>query len=134
MTRLFTNIAQLVSPAGPGPKHGAAMSRLSIIPDAAMLVQDGCISWVGPSQQAADVAAETVDLAGRAVVPGLVDPHTHAVWSGTRLNDFDARASGLSYEEILRHGGGIRSTMRATAAAEVSELALLAEPRLQRLI
>lgn len=128
---LFTGISQLVTPR-PGPQRGAAMRELNMTEDAALLVQGGVIAWVGPAAQA-PAAAETVDLGGRAVVPGLVDPHTHAVWAGDRLADWEAKLSGATYEEILARGGGIRSTMRATAAAGVEELVALARPRLAAL-
>jgi imidazolonepropionase len=75
-----------------------------------------------------------VDVGGRAVVPGLVDPHTHAVWAGDRLADFEARTSGSTYEEILAAGGGIRSTIRATAAASQDDLVAVAKPRIDSLI
>jgi imidazolonepropionase len=64
----------------------------------------------------------------------LVDPHTHAVWAGDRLGDFEARASGATYEEILAAGGGIRSTVRATAGASLEALVALAEPRIAALM
>lgn len=128
---LFTGISQLVTPR-PGPQRGAAMRELNMTEDAALLVKDGMIAWVGPAAQA-PAAAETVDLGGRAVVPGLVDPHTHAVWAGDRLADWEAKLQGATYEEILARGGGIRSTMRATAAAGVEELVALARPRLAAL-
>ncbi|MFD2608267.1 imidazolonepropionase [Deinococcus taklimakanensis] len=128
---LFTGISQLVTPR-PGPQRGAAMRELNMTEDAALLVKDGMIAWVGPAAQA-PTAPETVDLGGRAVVPGLVDPHTHAVWAGDRLADWEAKLSGATYEEILARGGGIRSTMRATAAAGVEELVALARPRLAAL-
>src|SRR6202041_3487004 len=73
-------------------------------------------------------------MGGRAVIPGFVDPHTHAVWAGDRLNDFEARTSGSTYEEILAAGGGIRSTIRATAASSKDELVALAKPRINSLI
>jgi imidazolonepropionase len=75
-----------------------------------------------------------VDLGGRAAVPGLVDPHTHAVWGGDRLADFDARTSGITYEQILAAGGGIRSTVRATMATSNEALASLTEQRIWALI
>lgn len=128
---LFTGISQLVTPR-PGPQRGAAMRELNMTEDAALLVKDGVIHWVGPAAQA-PTAPETVDLGGRAVVPGLVDPHTHAVWAGDRLGDWEAKLQGATYEEILVRGGGIRSTMRATAAADVAELVTLARPRLAAL-
>lgn len=128
---LFTGISQLVTPR-PGPQRGAAMRELNMTEDAALLVKDGVIAWVGAVADAP--ACDTAhDLGGRAVVPGLVDPHTHAVWAGDRLADWEAKLSGATYEEILARGGGIRSTMRATAAAGVPELVRLARPRLQAL-
>ncbi len=128
---LFTNISQLVTP-GVGVQRGAAMRDLTVIPDAAMLVSGGVIHWVGPRTDAPGTAPEH-DLGGVAVVPGLIDPHTHAVWAGDRLADFEARVQGVPYEEILARGGGIRSSMRATGAASVEELVTLARPRLEAL-
>jgi imidazolonepropionase len=74
-----------------------------------------------------------VDLAGRAVVPALVDPHTHAIWAGDRLDDFEARLQGVPYEQILARGGGIYHTIRHTAQASVEELIALTIPRIQQL-
>lgn len=128
---LFTGISQLVTPR-PGPQRAAGMRDLTVIPDSALLVQGGVIAWVGQRAEAPGMV-ETVDLGGVAVIPGLVDPHTHAVWAGDRLADFEARVQGVPYEEILARGGGIRSSMRATAAATVEELVALARPRLQAL-
>lgn len=133
--KLFTGISELVTPAGTGLQRGAHHASLDVIRDAALLVQDGTIIWTGPADSAPQLGSvETIDLGGRAVLPGLVDPHTHAVWAGGRLADFDARAQGLDYEHILRSGGGIHSTMRATAAADPDELVELALPRLRRLL
>jgi imidazolonepropionase len=130
---LFTNIAQLVTPTGAGAKRGAAMRELRVLERAAFAVQDGLIAWIGLESDWHGEARETVDLKARAVIPGLVDPHTHAVWAGDRLRDFEARASKVSYEEILRAGGGIRSTVRATQNASLEELIELAVPRLSAL-
>ncbi|GGL73837.1 imidazolonepropionase [Deinococcus aerolatus] len=128
---LFTGITELVTPA-PGPQRGAAMRDLTVIDRAALLVRDGLIAWVGPDAEAPP-ATEKHDLGGVAVVPGLVDPHTHAVWAGDRLDDFEARAVGVPYETMLAAGGGIRSSIAATAAATVEELVALARPRLTAL-
>jgi len=128
---LFTNITQLVTPQA-GPQRGAALRDLTIIPDAALLVRDGLIAWVGSAKDAPRTA-QVHDLGGLALTPALIDPHTHAVWAGDRLSDFEARVEGVPYETILARGGGIRSTMRATRQASLDELALLARPRLQAL-
>lgn len=128
---LFTGISQLVTPKA-GPQRGAAMAKLDITENAALLVSDGRIEWVGAAAEA-PASERTVELGGRAVLPALVDPHTHAVWAGERLAEWEAKLQGATYEEILARGGGIRSTMRATAAASVDELAELAAGRLARL-
>jgi imidazolonepropionase len=131
---LVLGISQLVTPESAGPKHGAAMRQLKVVERAALAVADGTILWVGAEADWAGEAAATVDLQHRAVVPGLVDPHTHAVWAGDRLADFEARISGVPYERILAAGGGIWSTIRATAAASPDELLALAGPRIEALL
>jgi len=131
---LVTGISQLATPLGAGPKHGAEMSSVSVTEHAAIAITDGRFVWTGRESDWSGEAASTVDLGGRAVVPGLVDPHTHAVWAGDRLADFDARTSGQTYEEILSAGGGIRSTIRATVAASLDQLVELARPRIAALV
>lgn len=103
---LLTGISQLVTPRGDGRLHGRAMGELDIIPDAAIGISSGRITWVGPARDAPTGAPRAIDLGGKAVVPGLVDPHTHAVWGGDRLADFDARVRGVPYEEILAGAEG----------------------------
>lgn len=131
---LLTNIAQLVTAHGAGPKRGRAMSALQLLHDAAIAISGGRIAWVGPRYDWHGHAEATVDLHRAAVLPGLVDPHTHAVWAGDRLADFEARAGGATYEEMLAAGGGIRSTIRSTAAASQAELVTLAGPRIDALV
>jgi imidazolonepropionase len=110
------------------------MRELKIISRAAIAIADGFTVWVGNASEWKGDTETTVDIGGCAVVPGLIDPHTHAVWAGDRLADFEARTSGSTYEEILAAGGGIRSTIRATAAASQSDLIALAKPRIDSLI
>lgn len=131
---LVHGISQLVTAQGPGPKRGAAMRRLLVIENAALAVAQGRIAWAGSQSEWSGAASRTLDVGQRAVVPGLVDPHTHAVWAGDRLADFEARVSGVSYEAILARGGGIWSTIRATAAASEEELVALAQPRIDALV
>lgn len=134
MPLLLTNIGQLATPPALGPRRGAAMRELQIIEDAAVEIDTGMITWVGPYSEWSGEAEEERDMGGAAMVPGLVDPHTHCLWAGDRLGDFEARAAGVSYERILAAGGGIRSTVRDTAAASVLELIGLTRPRVARLV
>jgi len=131
---LVTGIAQLATAICPGPLRGKEMRRLHLIDDAAIAVTGDVFTWIGPRTEWAGKAARTVGLGGRAVVPALVDPHTHAMWAGDRLGDFDARTSGVSYEQILAAGGGIWSTIEATAACTETQLSALAEPRIEALV
>jgi imidazolonepropionase len=132
--QLFYNVSQLVTPIGKGVKRGVAMREIQCLEQAAFAVSDGKIVWVGVEKDWQGKANEEHDLEHKAVVPGLVDPHTHAVWAGDRLKDFEARTSGVSYETILREGGGIRSTVKHTQMANLEQLVTLALPRLNALI
>jgi imidazolonepropionase len=131
---LITGISQLVTAEGAGPKHGQAMRELKIVKEAAIAISAGVIVWTGKESEWKGEAEAIVEAGGRAVVPGLIDSHTHAVWAGDRLDDFEARTSGSTYEEILAAGGGIRSTIRATAATSQDDLVALAKPRIHCLI
>ena len=125
--RLWTNgrIASLREGLGP---YGA-------LEPAALAARDGRIAWVGPLADLPDLeAADTVDLDGRWVTPGLIDCHTHLVYAGDRAGEFEQRLEGASYAEIARAGGGIVSTVRATRAASEEELVAQSRPRLDALI
>lgn len=108
---------------------------LGVVEDGVVASLDGRIAYAGPAAEApAFEAAETIDLEGRWITPGLIDPHTHLVFAGDRAHEFELRLAGASYEEIARAGGGIVSTMRATRAASEEELVAAALPRLDALI
>jgi imidazolonepropionase len=131
---LITGISQLVTAEGASPKHGRTMRELKIVEQAAIVISDGVIVWTGKEAEWKGEAEVIVDVGDRAVVPGLIDPHTHAVWAGNRLADFEARTSGATYEDTLAAGGGIRNTIRATAAASQDDLVALAKPRIDSLV
>jgi imidazolonepropionase len=103
------------------------------IEDAAILIEDGRIAWIGPSAEVPR-AEETADLGGRWVTPGLIDCHTHIVHGGNRAREFELRLEGASYEAIAKAGGGILSTVEATRAASVDDLVASALPRLDHLL
>lgn len=130
---LISNIGQLVTCASSGrPKRGSAMLDIEIIENGAVAIVGGKIAAVGRS---ADIlrdhsADETIDAGGRVVCPGFVDPHTHIVFAGDRLNEFELKIKGANYLDILAAGGGIISTVRQTREAS---LELLVEHALKRL-
>jgi imidazolonepropionase len=131
---LINGITQLATPVGAGPKYGAQMRDVVVIENAAIAITGERFVWTGLAAEWSGKAQRTVNLGGRAVVPGLIDPHTHAVWAGDRLRDFDARTSGITYEQILASGGGIWSTIHATMAKSTDELVFLAGQRIRMLI
>ena len=117
--------SQLVTLAVPKrPRAGKELSELRIIRDGGILIRDGKIEIVGPSNEIEKKAAnaEVVDLGGRLVLPGFVDAHTHLVFAGDRLDDFERRARGESYEQIAKAGGGIWSTVEKTRSASEADL------------
>lgn len=125
--------SQLVMLAGPKrPRIYGEMRELSIIPDGAMLVHDGSVELVGPR-----VAIEpfvtpehsVVNAGGRVVLPGFIDAHTHIVFAGDRVDEFEKRTTGATYEEIAAEGGGIRATVRKTRGASEEELFTSAKER-----
>jgi imidazolonepropionase len=116
------NCGQLITLAGPArPRVREEMRELGIIPDGVMLVRAGKIESVG-GRQPIPSEYELIDAGGCAVLPGFVDAHTHPVFAGNRVDEYELRAGGASYEEIAASGGGIRSTVRKTRAASEDEL------------
>jgi len=105
---------------------------------AALAVRGDRIAWIGPAEQALsraralDVPVE--DCRGQWMLPGLIDCHTHLIYGGSRVEEFEKRLCGISYEEIARAGGGIQSTVNATRAASAAGLLASAMGRAQRLM
>ena len=110
---LITGIGSLVTN---DPSAGSG-GPLGLVADAAVVVEHGRIAWVGPAAAAPTGTDQAFDAAGRAVVPGFVDSHSHLVFAGDRTAEFNARMSGRSYT-----AGGIRTTVAATRAATDAEL------------
>ena len=123
---IIKNASELVTCSGFKAKKGREMSELGIIPNGAVVIEQGKISRAGGT---AEVMAElkssgkdlsqfgTIDASGKAVLPGFVDSHTHLVFGGDRAEEYSWRLKGDSYMDILQRGGGILSTVRATRTA-----------------
>lgn len=120
------NCSQVVTLAGPTrPRVGPELRELGIISNGGLFVRDGLIETVGTNAQIealADSATTVVDADGRVMLPGFVDAHTHPVFAGTRVDEFEERSKGATYQEIAARGGGIQSTVNRTRAASVDEL------------
>lgn len=135
---LITHASQLITLAGPPrPRVGAEMRELGIIKDGALLARDGLIVAVGATSAVAPLAAADatqIDANNLVVMPGFVDAHTHPVFAGTREDEYEMRAAGMTYQQIAAAGGGIRSTVRRTRAASEDELFELGRIRARRLL
>lgn len=134
---VLTDIEQLVTCAGPlEPGRAPGLDALGTIEGAAVAIEGDRIAWIG-EQSALPESWRDVSLhrsaGGAAVVPGLVDCHTHIVFAGDRSGEFALRCRGASYEEIAKSGGGIARTMAATRTADVENLAQGARTRLKTL-
>jgi imidazolonepropionase len=128
---LIKNAAELVTCASHAARRGQEMSALGVIADGAVVIEQGKITDVGATKavlarlgkSGRDLSSfETIDAAGKAVLPGFVDSHTHFVFGGYRADEFSWRLKGDSYMDILERGGGILSTVRATRNASREEL------------
>ena len=137
---LIVNASQLLTCASPhGPKRGVALADPGLIEDGALACLEGQIVAVGRTTDLLAMledpdAAHIIDAAGKVVLPGFVDPHTHLLWAGDRVGEFEQRIAGASYMQIMQAGGGIMSTVRATRAASLDELIAQTLPRLDSLL
>ena len=130
---LLTDISQL---ALPHLKEGESRTPVDIIEDAAILIKNDEVLARGPRTDVeAQAPAETsrVSCGGRAVIPGLVDSHTHAVFAGQRVDEFLRRGRGESYEEIAAAGGGIRNTAKAFVEGDLEEVVQASTARINRM-
>ncbi len=134
---LITNIGQLLTCASGGkPKRGADMLDLGIIADGAVAINGGKFVAVGPRTDGESQfePTETIDADGKVVCPGFVDPHTHIVYAGDRLNEFELKIKGADYLDILAAGGGIVSTVSKTREATFEELVEQSRKRLDKML
>jgi len=134
---IIHNAGQLVTCASGGkPKRGAEMLDAGIIENGAIAIAGGKFIGVGTSTEifAAFSSENTVDARGRVVCPGFVDPHTHIVFAGDRLNEFELKIKGADYLDILAAGGGIISTVKQTREASIETLVQQARKRLDKML
>lgn len=119
-----------------GPRVKEAMRELAIIEDGSVWLENGIIKAVGTTNELqawyAERAfeADIIDATGHLVTPGLVDPHTHVAFGGSREREFEMRLEGSTYMDIMNAGGGIHATTQMTRAATEDELVFQTSNRL----
>jgi imidazolonepropionase len=138
---LLCGAGQLITCGGSenGPKRGKSLSDIGLVPDGAIAISHGKIVSVGPRaavERSIDKArvATVVDAGGRVVMPGWVDPHTHAVFSRYRADEYEARIRGEGYLEIERRGGGIKRTVREVREMDEERLFEVSRRRLRKVL
>ena len=105
-----------------------------LIENTAMVIENDYIAWIGPEEELPNhYDYEMEDAEGDYMSPGLIDCHTHLIYGGNRIDEFEKRLNGVSYEEIAKSGGGILSTVQATRDATEAELIESANKRLSHL-
>jgi len=111
-----------------------ALARLDIMNDGALVIDDGRIAWLGPTRELPPLPPDTeiIDAAGKVVLPGFVDSHTHLIFAGSRADEFELRLQGKTYQEIAAQGGGINATVQRVRHSSKEELKVLARRRLDR--
>jgi imidazolonepropionase len=134
---LVVNASELLTLSGPErPRAGREMKDNAAVPNGAVAADRGVVIETGDT---ADLVRryrgrKTVDAAGRLVMPGFVDAHTHLVFAGSRENEMILRFSGATYLDVLKHGGGIHSTVAATRKASPDDLTELSRRRVRRIL
>ncbi|MFT3745435.1 MAG: imidazolonepropionase [Pyrinomonadaceae bacterium] len=134
---IIHNAGQLVTCASGGkPKRGADMLDVGIIAGGAVAIAESKIIGVATTEEILSGfrSEKMLDAEGRVVCPGFVDPHTHIVFAGDRLNEFELKIKGAEYLDILAAGGGIISTVRNTRLASIEDLVSQSLKRLDKML
>jgi len=139
MQLLISNIRQLVTVRSGGKpfKAGREMREIGVLENASVLIENGVIAWIGNASDFTNTLqpdADTLDGSSYVALPGFVDAHTHALFGGSRENEFALRSEGKTYQDIAAQGGGILSTVKATRAATKKELKKAASKRLDAMM
>ncbi|WP_191560198.1 imidazolonepropionase [Metabacillus idriensis] len=134
---ILENIGQLLTMdyEKGGPLCGKDMDQLLVLENKALAIADGRIALIGSNEDASGWPADKrIDCGGKLVTPGLIDPHTHLVFAGSREHEMGLKQKGVPYLEILKQGGGILSTVNATRAASEAVLFEKAAYHLDRML
>lgn len=136
--RVLTMLAPGETVPPKGGRRGHVLGTLGVLPRADVVIHDGRIVAVEDSAQTTSSfqrsATTTIDARGRVLMPGFVDAHTHACWAGSRVDEWERKLAGATYQEIMAAGGGIMSTVRAVRASATGDLMIGLAERVRRMI
>lgn len=135
---IIRNASELVTNSGFEAKKGLEMRELKVIRDGAVVVENGVITRVGTTEEVLkglDVTGfEVIDAAGKTVLPGFVDSHTHFIFGGYRADEYGWRLEGVPYMDIMNRGGGIINSVKGTREASEAQLEELGLSRLDSML
>jgi imidazolonepropionase len=137
MSLLVRGGHEVATPTGASARRGDRLGELHVLSRAVVRSEGGVITFVGDESEhdrSFEPPDKVLDAANGCILPGLVDPHTHPVWAGSREQEFNRRLRGESYMEIARSGGGINASVRATRAASREDLLAGATERLDEFV
>ena len=137
MKILLYNPASIVtvSTSGKNFKRGQELSDIANLFDHSIILEDDIIKEIIPTSSIIkNNFDQIIDLSGKTILPGLVECHTHTVFSGSRANEFRQKLSGIRYEEITNKGGGINTTVEAVRNSSFEELINIVKPRIENFI
>lgn len=135
--RVLTMLAPGETAPPKGGRRGRELGMLGVIPRADVVIQDGRVVAVkdsAPAKSYQNSGATTIEAIGGVLMPGFVDCHTHACWAGSRIDEWEKKLAGATYQEIMAAGGGIMSTVRAVRAAAAGELMIGLADRVERML
>jgi len=137
MKKLLFNPAQLLTldTRGKNLKRGADHSDIDLLNDYSIVINDNLIADIIPNSSVNKNKFDTIiDVTGKTVLPGLVECHTHSVFTGSRANEFRQKLAGVDYEKIAESGGGINSTVRSLRQSSFEEIIKTVKPRIENFI
>jgi imidazolonepropionase len=136
--KIIVNTSEVVTCSGFEAKSGKAMMDIGLIKNGAIVIENECISLVGKEEEILKKISieeyELIDANGNTVMPGFVDSHTHFIFGGYREEEFSWRLQGDSYMEIMKKGGGIINTVKATRNSTLEELVVSGSKSLDNMI
>ncbi|MGB5894605.1 MAG: imidazolonepropionase [Ignavibacteriaceae bacterium] len=137
MQKLLFNPSQLLTldTHGKNVKRGTDLSEIDLLHDHSIVINDNLISDIIPNSSVNKNKFDTIiDVTGKTVLPGLVECHTHLVFTGSRADEFRQKLAGVDYEKMAESGGGINSTVRSVRQSSFEDIIETVKPRIENFI